>query len=212
MTQRALDVLAQAGVRLVEVSVADEVEVGSGAGMGLVLYEAARLLVSRAAGRSGSAAPRELADLVDSLASPDVRAVAEMMAAAPVEDSAYEQARWARAALRRSYAQTFETTGVHAMIAPTVPILPPPIGADETVELNGAQVPVFATITRHTGPGTVAGVPMLALPAGHSRSGLPVGVCLEGRFGADVELLAVGDQLASLLSAAGPADDIPAVN
>jgi len=198
---RSLQALAEAGVRLVDVSVPDDYATGSGPGLGLVLYEAERLLAARAAQASQGNGHRSFASLVASIASPDVRGLAEMMAATPFESAAYERARWARAALRRSYAQMYDITGADAVLAPTVPALAPPIGADEVVELNGREVPVFPTVTRNTAPGTVAGVPMLALPAGRSRTGLHIGLCVEGRFGADAELLALGGQLAGIVAA-----------
>ena len=200
VAERCLAALSDAGARLVDVDVRDDYEIGSGPGLGLVLYEAERLLLARAQGVSGGAAYRSFSDLVDRIASPDVRGLATMMAGEPVPAPGYEQARQARWALRRSYAQMYDDSGVHLVIAPTVPVLPPTIGADETIELNGRQVPVFATVTRNTAPGTVAGVPMLSVPAGRSQAGLPVGMLLEGRFGADAELLAAGVEIADLLA------------
>jgi len=193
-----LAALTDAGVRLVDVEVPDDYEIGAGPGLGLVLYEAERLLLERANGVPGGEAYRSFADLVEKIASPDVRGLAGMMAGDPLPAAAYEQARQARWALRRSYAEMYEAAGVHVVVAPTVPVLPPPIGADETIEHNGRQVPVFQTITRNTAPGTVAGVPMLSVPAGRSQAGLPVGMLLEGRFGADSELLATGIEVAGL--------------
>jgi Asp-tRNA(Asn)/Glu-tRNA(Gln) amidotransferase A subunit family amidase len=49
-------------------------------------------------------------------------------------------------------------------------------------------------------PWTHAGVPALALPAGRDAEGLPHGVQLCARFGADEELLAWGVHLAEALS------------
>ena len=193
-----LAALTDAGVRLVDVEVPDDYEIGAVPGLGLVLYEAERLLLERAKGVPGGEAYRSFADLVEKIASPDVRGLAGMMAGDPLPAAAYEQARQARWALRRSYAEMYEAAGVHVVVAPTVPVLPPPIGADETIEHNGRQVPVFQTITRNTAPGTVAGVPMLSVPAGRSQAGLPVGMLLEGRFGADSELLATGIEVAGL--------------
>jgi Asp-tRNA(Asn)/Glu-tRNA(Gln) amidotransferase A subunit family amidase len=77
-------------------------------------------------------------------------------------------------------------------------VLPPPLGVDDVVELNGRSEPLFATVTRNTAPGTVAGVPMLTLPAGLAASGLPVGMTLEGRFFGDDALLALGAEIEHL--------------
>ncbi len=194
-----LEKLGRAAVRLVDVEVEDDYTIGSGPGLELVLFEAARLLTARAAAVSGRGDSFTFADLVPFIASPDVRGLAEAMAAHPMDSAAYAVARQARWRLRRSYADMFHRTGVDAIIAPTCPVLPPHVGTDDTLELNGRAVPLFATMTRNTAPGTVGGTPMLALPAGRTDTGLCVGMCLEARFGEDDGLLALGEQIESSL-------------
>jgi mandelamide amidase len=78
-----------------------------------------------------------------------------------------------------------------ALIYPTVPLPAAPIGDDVTTEHNGRQVPVFLTNIRNTAPGSTAGMPAVSLPAGRSRTGLPIGMSLEGLAGDDAALLAV---------------------
>jgi indoleacetamide hydrolase len=193
---RALASLRDAGVTLVDVDIPDDLALGGGPGLELVLYESERLLTARARLAGGSDAV--FGDLPSRIASPDVRGLAEMIAANPFPPSGYEAARRARWALRRSYAQVFEESGVHALIGPACPVPPPPIGVDDVVELNGRQEPLFPTVTRNTAPGTVAGVPMLTLPAGLTSTGLPVGMTLEGRFFGDDALLALGEEIEKL--------------
>jgi len=199
-TERALDTLAAQGVELVDVEVTDGLEIGGGPGLGMVLYEAARLLLARAAEAPGGQRYRTFGDLVPELASPDVRGLAQHMADQPVPPDAYEDARRARLQLRRTYAGLFATSGVHALVGPSVPVLAPPVGADDVIELNGRDVPTFATVTRHTAAGTVAGVPMLALPLPRLDGELPVGLTLEGAFGEDAALLALGAAVEAALT------------
>ena len=52
---------------------------------------------------------------------------------------------------------------------------------------------------RNLGPGSVAGLPGLSVPAGMTRAGLPVGIANDGREGGDQELLTIGLALESLL-------------
>ena len=52
---------------------------------------------------------------------------------------------------------------------------------------------VFATVVN------AAGLPALSVPAGLSRSGLPIGVQIIGPRGSDAALLALGEQLESRL-------------
>jgi mandelamide amidase len=103
----------------------------------------------------------------------------------------YKDAMEARARMQLLYAQTWEKYDIAAVIFPTTPLPPRPIGQEETVELNGKQVPTFSTYVRNTGPGSVAGVPGLSLPMGLTKSGLPVGLEVDGPAWRDRELLGV---------------------
>jgi mandelamide amidase len=182
----ALAALADAGAHLVDLDVHDDLALGAGPGIDLVLFEAPALLRPRLTAALVDAPPREWAALVES---PDVRALVELMASSPVSPERYQAARASRLRLRRAYAEAFARAEVDVLIGPTVPIPPPLLGEDDTVVLNGRAVPVFATGTRNTGPGTVAGLPMVSLPAGVTSAGLPVGMCLEGRPFDDGRLL-----------------------
>ena len=193
VAEQTLAALTRAGVRLVDVAIADDLEIGAGPGLELVLYEAERTLTERA--RAADPSITSFADLVERIASPDVKGLAGMIAGSPFPATAYEVARAARARLRRSYAEVFETSGAVALVAPSCAVLPPPVGVDDVVDLGGRDEPLFATITRNTAPGTVAGIPMLTLPSGWSASGLPIGMTYEGRFFRDDELLALGEEL-----------------
>ena len=184
----ALDRLVSQGVELVDVAVPGDFEIGSGPGLGLVLYEAERLLVARARQRPDGRRITGFHELVPDIASPDVRGLAQWMVDQPFTATAYEQARRERLRLRRRYAEMFASSGVRAVLGPSVPVLPPPIGADEVIEHNGREVPVFPTVTRNTAPGTVAGVPMLTLPAGAPYTA----VTFEAPFHGDTALLALG--------------------
>ncbi|MDT2004821.1 amidase [Rhodococcus opacus] len=196
-TQLALDDLRNSGVTIVELPMPDDLKLAATPGIDLVLYEAERLLAARV--NNGRGQTGSIADLTDSIESPDVRAIFETIAATPVTASAYEQARRARWQLRRLYEETFAASGVHALIAPTVHVLPPLIGQDDTIDVNGQPQPVFPTVTRNTAPGSVAGVPMLSIPGRSTPAGLSVGLCLEGRFFDDRHLLAVGELLSDVL-------------
>ncbi|MEV0678666.1 amidase family protein [Actinosynnema sp. NPDC050436] len=189
VADEALTALERAGVHLVEVDLGDEVLSAAGAGHDLVFYEAPRLLARRVSAPVGEWSAR--------IASPDVRALVDAMCATAVTPDVYEEARAARWRLRRTYAELFGRVDV--LLGPTAPVLPPLLGEDEVITLNGREVPVFPTVTRNVDPGTVAGLPMLSLPAGRSRDGLPVGVCLEGRAFGDTRLLRIGEAVAAAL-------------
>jgi mandelamide amidase len=94
---------------------------------------------------------------------------------------------------------------VEALVFPTTPRTAAPIGEDETVELNGRQVPTFGTFIRNTDPGSNASLPGVSLPAGLA-SGLPVGLALDGPIGTDRRLLSIAAAVEAILPAAPRAD------
>lgn len=198
----ALDQLRSAGARIVDVELPGDLDLAGGPGIELVFFETERLIPARHAGGRGAHAP--FASLVEQCASPDVQGIARGIADAHVSPEAYELARRARWELRRRYDEAWRASGVDALVGPTVAVLPPHIGLDDSIEVDGRELPTFATLIRNAGPGTVAGNPMLTVPAGLSRSRLPVGLCLEGRPFADRAVLAMGATVQQALAQSAP--------
>jgi amidase len=90
------------------------------------------------------------------------------------------------ATLERRVLQWFGDADV--WVLPTSPVLPPAVGQFEGLDGEGvfrAVVPIGA----FTAPFNVSGQPALSLSAGRSKAGLPIGVQLVGRSGADRRLL-----------------------
>jgi mandelamide amidase len=101
--------------------------------------------------------------------------------------------------LQEAVRKSFRERDVAAIIFPTTPMPAAKIGEDDTTLVNGARVPTFQTYIRNTGPGSVAGIPGLSLPAGMTQAGLPVGIELDGPEGSDRQLLAIGLAVEKLL-------------
>lgn len=99
-----------------------------------------------------------------------------------------EALRWRGAALAAHLAATAD---VEAVLAPVAPVPAPTIA--ETDLGNGPDADaLIRRVTRFTRPVNFLGLPSLAMPAGFSKSGLPIGVQLIGRPFEESALLTLG--------------------
>jgi aspartyl-tRNA(Asn)/glutamyl-tRNA(Gln) amidotransferase subunit A len=94
-----------------------------------------------------------------------------------------------RAVLTEAFAELFGS--VNLVLGATLPVLPPPIGAT-TVSLGGAELSISEAFCRYNAPQNVVGLPALAIGAGFSGSGLPIGFQLVARWGEEAALLSAG--------------------
>jgi aspartyl-tRNA(Asn)/glutamyl-tRNA(Gln) amidotransferase subunit A len=78
---------------------------------------------------------------------------------------------------------------VDVLAAPTMPVLPPRIG-EETVEVEGREVPYRLALIPYNSPWSLVGSPVVSVPCGFVE-GLPVGLALVGpRLGEETVLRA----------------------
>jgi len=191
VVDNALRELQARGVVLVEDDIADLRALNDAVSFPLVFYETNRdLPLYLAANVPGLTFPA----LINAVASPDVKGVLQLLSGSgAVPMAVYREILSAhRPALEEAYRVYFRRNGVAALLFPTTVLPARPIGQDQTVELNGAQVPTFQTFIQNTDPGSNAGIPGLSIPAGLTRDGLPVGLELDGPSGTDRRLLAIG--------------------
>ena len=99
-----------------------------------------------------------------------------------------EAMRWRGPALAAHLAAV---GGVDAMIAPVSPIPAPTIAESDVGNGPDAEA-VIQRLTRFTRPINYLGLPALAIPAGFTRGGLPVGMQLVGRSFDEATLLRIG--------------------
>ncbi|MFE3649826.1 amidase [Streptomyces sp. NPDC059152] len=105
----------------------------------------------------------------------------------PIGDAAYQAARERRAAFRERLAADGADAGIDLWIAPAA-TGPAPAGLTTT----GSSIMCL--------PWSNAGLPSLSLPAGRAANGLPLGLQLVGRSGADESLLAWADGIERVLN------------
>ena len=187
---RVLDLLADSGIILVEVDLSAVAELNAAVGFPIALFEFPRDL-SRYLAENGIGL--SMHDVLEGIGSPDVKGiVGAQLGPEAMPEAVYRQARNVdRPKLQLAYASCFAGHDVEAVIFPTSAVPARPVGDDETIELNGARVPTFATYIRNTDPGSNAGIPGISLPTGLTPAGLPVGMELDGPGGSDERLLAI---------------------
>lgn len=102
----------------------------------------------------------------------------------------YLAALRARAAVIAGMEALF-ASGVDLLVSPTIPMTAPEYGATE-VSFGGETTPILWAVNALTVPANVTGMPALTVPAGFGTDGLPIGMQLMGRPGADATVLGAG--------------------
>ena len=201
VAEEALAALAAAGAVLIEADMPDVPRLDEAAGFPIALYETV-VELNRYLSEHGL--PLDFAALANAAASPDVAGLLQSLLTGEgaIPEEVYREALdVTRPALQAAYADYFASNDVLAAVFPTAPLPAAPIGHDETVELNGEQVPTFPTFIRNSAPSSLAGIPGVTLPAGLSADGLPIGMELDGPAGSDRTLLALCAAVEAVLPA-----------
>lgn len=191
LTGHALSILSNAGAELVEVDVPNLEELNNAVSFPIALYEVLREM-SAYLYKAGNRLT--VSELVSQVAGSGEQAIlGSQMGPDAVPAEVYRQAiSEGRPKLIAAYENYFADNELAALVVPTTPLPARPIGQDQTVELNGEQVPTFFTYIRNTDPPSNAGVPCLSVPAGITGNQLPVGVEFVGPSGSDARLLGIG--------------------
>jgi aspartyl-tRNA(Asn)/glutamyl-tRNA(Gln) amidotransferase subunit A len=116
----------------------------------------------------------------------DVRKRLEMGSAVRAVD--YLKAQQVREQVRTDFRMAFEE--VDAIIAPTTPIAAPRLG-QEAVKIGRETESVRGALVRMNRPANFTGFPVISIPCGFTREGLPVGMALHGREWGEAKLLEI---------------------
>ena len=166
-------VLKHEGARVVQVELPDQRQLTAACQLVLAVEAAAfhkRWMIER----PQDYGPQVLMRLQNGLAIPGV--------------SYLEAMRWRGPALTAHFAAV---AGVDAVIAPVAPVAAPTIVESDVGNSPDAEA-LIQRLTRFTRPINYLGLPSLAIPAGFTRSGLPIGLQLIGRSFDDAMLLRIG--------------------
>lgn len=195
--------LREAGVVFVEADLKGLPELNERVSMPVALYEFYHQDLAAYLKKEGLSLT--LDDVISQVQSPDVKGIFNIAKAMP--KATYEEAmRVHRPKLIALYNAYFAQHAVEGVLFPTCPIQPPPIDPSFTgqVQINGVPQPggpaaQFQVLIRNVDPGSNAGIPGLAQPAGMTAGGLPVGLEIDGPLGSDRRLLAIGLAIEQLL-------------
>ncbi len=168
-----LSVLRREGADIVKVELPDQRQLSAACQLVLAVEAAAfhkRWLIER----PQDYGPQVLMRLQNALAIPGV--------------SYLEAMRWRGPALSAHVAATVD---VDAVIAPVAPFAAPTLAESDVGNSPGAEA-VIQRLTRFTRPINYLGLPSLAIPAGFTASGLPIGMQLIGRSFDEATLLTIG--------------------
>src|SRR6202165_5947413 len=166
-------VFKREGAHIVQVELPDQRQFTAACQLGLAVEAAAfhkRWMIER----PQDYGPQVLMRLQNGLAVPGV--------------SYLEAMRWRGPALAAYLAAV---AGVDAVIAPVAPVAAPTIAESDVGNSPDAEA-VIQRLTRFPRPINYLGLPSLSIPAGFTRSGLPVGMQLIGRPFDEAMLLRIG--------------------
>jgi mandelamide amidase len=198
--------LAAAGVAFVDVDLPGLAELNGKVSFPIALHEPIADLPAYLA--ATGARGIDIAQIAQQIASPDVKGAFGAIQG-DVMGAGYNDAiRIHRPQLQALYADYFRANRLDAMLFPTTVAAAVPIdaanGSGKFSIDGGAPVETFATFIRNTDPGSNAGIPGLAFPAGATASGLPVGLELDGPLGSDRRLLSIALAMEAVLDRLPP--------
>lgn len=200
----ALRRLVAEGAELVRVDSQALLEPYAASAMPISIYEGKVALTAFLADQG---IPLTFAEVVEQVASPDVREIllAQLDPASAVSRSVYEAAKTIHLpALISAYADLFKVNRIDALAFPVCRLPAPLLDGLDTVAIAGKVLPTFPALIHNTDIGSAASLPGISIPAGLTQAGLPVGLGLDFPFGNDAALLGFSLAVDSIFPAPSP--------
>lgn len=198
VVEKALEKLADAGVKLIEVDMGTPCADALTSGFPIVDFETEKAVTRYLETLSAVDRPTFHA-VAATAASPDVHRLLQRLLDEPVSPDAYAEALELRDRLRATYRRVFADNAIHGLIYPTVITTAPLIGEDTTFIRNGRTADVLRTLVTNATSAAVVGSPAISVPAGTTAAGMSVGLTLDGLMGWDrIVLSAAGTMEATL--------------
>ncbi len=173
-TGRAIEVLGEAGAKVVEVTIPDSEHLLE-TFFSIVVPEAAAYHT-----RSFQETPEAFGD--------DVRELLQQ--GNIVFATTYINAMRARNVIRNGFRKAFD--GIDAMITPGLPVTAPRVG-QKSYDWGSWQEPVFRAHARLNCPFNLCGLPAATVPCGFAGDGLPVGLQIAGKPFDEATVLRIAD-------------------
>ncbi len=190
--------LESAGAKIIEINVSDYMKLVEEVSFPLVFFETKREVTAYLA--TLGMTPD---NLIDGIKSPDVKDIFENNVFgkdAPSESSYNHIMNVLRPQLIDAYTALLKNNNLDALIFPTTPLPARPIGHDETVDLNGEQVPTFLTYVQNADLCTNVGASGVSMPIGFTADGLPIGIEVDGYINDDLNLLSVASSVDNVIN------------
>ena len=196
--EAALTKLKKAGVTIVPVDLMPLRELQIAASAGVIDMEFPGVMRSYL---EAYAPHLSIEALINAVASPTVKSFTKERLEKTFDAEAYSKATGEDlTAYQTAWQALLIENEIDAIAFPTTPDVALPLAEDDSV-LQDGEVVFSWFYFRHTGMGAVGQRPGISIPAGLSKSGMPVGLELDGLPGKDEDLMAVAKVVANALDA-----------
>jgi len=151
----------------------------------------------------------DLADFVNHIASPDVRAIGEEELAGKTSEEAYKKGLSFALELKAAVHEYIQTHNLDCIVMPTCVVLPPEIG-QETMKIGDKEVPTIIAVTHNSLLAPLCGLPALSVSAGVVVGVGGVGIDFMGTEGSELLLCQIGRAFERAQARAGYSEPTPA--